>query len=546
MTCHGIRTLLALAAVAALLALTTWPAAAEPWPYQPFDQTHGVGNHYGEFQDYGGGAYYHDGIDLVTPDGPVNTYSVSAATCTHLTFNDPLYSGIMIGEPVNGGLGWLYWHINSTTFQYDIGDAVPLSAYIGRTANWPVAQFHHTHFNRVRGTGGYPWGWYQAIDNPLLYMVPNTDPDPPIFKITNNGKLFAFARQGTGTVLDPASLSGDVDIISRIDDVVGLPQWLVNPWKIDYWIDGATQSVPRTNTVTFSGVIPADNTVSVIYRTTSPMQTKGDYNQRIYYFIVTNTDGDGTVESSDANYSWQTGGFRAGDYWVHIEAADIGGNVVEASMLATVAGAVNPDIALPETAHDFGRVPPGVPVHWQMSVENLGVDPLSVRDIVSSSPAFTVDRTHFFVLPDPGVAIVDVTFTPSIPFTYNGTLTITSNDPDEPSVVVAVTGIGLQPNAVEEDAAGAGSFRLVGARTLPGRGAELLYEQDREGSVALKVYDIAGRQVFRTLLPQAAAGSHRWMWDGQGLDGRRVASGTYYIHLMLGDRFANGSTVLLN
>ena len=111
--------------ICALLTLAfSSPADAEPWPYMPFDQTHGLGNHFGEYQNYGGGGYYHDGIDLVTPAGPVATYSVSTGTLTHITINQPLYSGIMIGQPVSGGQGWLYWHINSTTFQFDVGDQV--------------------------------------------------------------------------------------------------------------------------------------------------------------------------------------------------------------------------------------------------------------------------------------------------------------------------------------------------------------------------------------------------------------------------------------
>ena len=118
-------------------------ASAEPWPYMPFDQPHGLGNHFDTYQNYGGSPYYHDGIDLVTPDGPVACYSVSTGTITHLTYNQPYYSGIMIGEPISGGEGWLYWHINATTFQFDIGDEVMTNDYIGDTAYWTVAAFHH-------------------------------------------------------------------------------------------------------------------------------------------------------------------------------------------------------------------------------------------------------------------------------------------------------------------------------------------------------------------------------------------------------------------
>ena len=519
------------------------PAVAVPWPYQPFNQTHGLGNHFGEYQNYGGSPYYHDGIDLVTPSGPTNTYSVSTDTVTHITVNEPLYSGIMIGTPVSGGLGWLYWHITASTMPFDVGDSVNMYDYIGTTASWPVASFYHTHFNRVMGTGGYPWNWYEAIDNPLLYLVPNTDPDRPVFETTYQGKKFAYRRNAAATVLDPTALSGDVDVVSRIKDIVGMPQWGLNPWKIDYWIRGATNSVPVTNSVTFSGHIPPDATVGVIYSTQSPLNTQGNYDSRIYYFIVTNTDGDGFVESTDANYCWRTGDFGPGDYWTYVRAADIGGNVVTDSMMCTVAGTVSPDVNLPETSHDFGGVLPLQTATWDLRVQNLGIDWLSIREITSSSSVFTVNRSHFYVGPA-GEELVRVSFTPLMPQVYLGTLQIKTNDPDEPLLNVTLQGRGLNP-ATAEDAAPLPSFGLRGVRVVPASGLEVRYALDRRGTAALDVYDVAGHRVRGIELSGADAGVYTWLWNGTDGSGRRMPSGVYFVRLRCGVQSASGSAVLV-
>jgi len=419
-------------------------ADAEPWPYFPFDEPHGVGNHYGEFQNYGGGSYYHDGIDLVTPDGPVATYSVSDGTITHITYYQPLYSGIMIGDPVPGGEGWLYWHINANTMQFDVGDAVEMNDYIGTTADWPVADFHHVHFNRVEGTGGYPWSWYIATDNPLIYMDPHPDYISPVFQPAYQGRMFGFVSQGSGVILDPDALSGTVDIVARISDVVGLPQWPLNPWRIDAWLDGATQSIPVTNVVTFSGVIPDEGTVDVIYRTGYPMQTCGDYDNRDFYFIVTNTDGDGVVEYSDEPNAWNTDTFTPGDYWVYVRARDIGGNVVTDSMRCTVAGSVDVDIFLQETSHDFGSLPPGSTAPWLMAIWNYGTDYLSIRSMTVDSPDFSVGASHLYVEPG-GFIPVTVSFSPPDTGMYESVLELTTNDTDEPVVYVDLTGTGAYP-----------------------------------------------------------------------------------------------------
>jgi len=531
-------------AVAAALAAGAAPAGAEPWPYWPFYLAHGLGNHFGEYQNYGGSSYYHDGIDLVTSSGPTPTYSVSSGTLTHITYNDPLYSGLMIGEPVGNGEGWLYWHISSSTMPFDVGDPVAVNDYIGTTAYWPVSNFHHTHFNQVRGTGGYPWSWYVSIGNPLEFMEPHPDPDPPVFELAYQGRRFGFATQGSGTVLDAYALTGNVDIIAKIGDVVGLPQWRLNPWRIRYSILGATQSVPLTESVTFTGQIPADGTIGVIYRTQEPMRTRGDYDYRDFYFIVTNTDGDGVVESTDGNYSWNTAAFGPGDYWVYVSAYDVGGNAVTDSMRCTVAGAVNPDVFLPETQHDFGPVPPGGSDVWPMAVRNLGLHPLSVRTVTIDDAHFTANRSHFFVAPG-GEEIVTVTFSPLQPQVYSATLELTTNDPNEPVVQVALLGQGADPSTIPVPDTSPAALRILAVRTLPNAGLDVRFELPQATAVTAAVHDVTGRLLQVARLGTQAAGMREWTWDGRDAKGAPLPSGVYFVRLSAAGRPAHGAGVLL-
>jgi hypothetical protein len=519
------------------------PAGALPWPYSPFNQAHGLGNAYEEYQDYGGGGYYHDGIDLVTPPGPVAVYSVSDGTLTHLTYNDPLYSGLMVGEPVSSGAGWLYWHINSSTMQFDVGDPVRTGDYLGTTAFWPVASFHHTHFNKVVGTGGYPWGWYTSTDNPLAYMDPHPDADAPAFYTTYQSKRFGFARQGTGAVLNAYALDGDVDIIAKVSDVIGMSQWKLQPYKLEYWIDGAQTDVPVTNSYTATGICPTDATIGVMYRTVSPMKTEANYDLRDYYMIVTNTDGDGLIEATDANVSWHTATFGAGDYWVYVRASDLGGNAVTDSMRCTVAGTVSCDIYMPETAHDFGAVPPGSTDTWDMVIRNVGTSYLSIRSLALNGSVFQVNRSHFFVAPN-AEEIVTVSFTPPAQHTYTATLEIATNDPGTPLVMVPLSGMGADASAVAApDAPGAG-LQILGARMTPGAGLDVRFELARAGVVTAEVHDVTGRRVHAARI-DAAAGAQIWVWNGRSDAGDPVPSGVYFIRLSSGARTANRAGVVL-
>jgi len=105
-----------------------------------------------------------------------------------------------------------------------------------------------------------------------------------------------------------------------------------------------------------------------------------------------------------------------------------------------------PDIDLSATAHDFGQVVIGSLGEWDLIIYNNGTAELEVTDISSDEPAFTTDFPRFIIQPGGSVVIV-VTFSPDAEQAYAGTLTINSDDPDEPAVQVELTGqgLGIQP-----------------------------------------------------------------------------------------------------
>lgn len=315
-----------------------------------------------EFQDYSGGfsSYYHDGIDIMSGVGDVPVFSVHDGVVTHIS-TGTMYGGIMIGEPTAGGEGWLYWHIPSASMQVSVGDSVYTGDFIGRVATWSVYSFHHVHFNKVDGTGGYPWSWYTSTDNPFLYMEPFDDPDPPYFRNAVAGQKFAFAQNNTSTYLSPTDIFGTVDIIANIGDIINDPEWPESPYQVRYWINGPQPTDPVISFLA-AGLCPSDNTINVCYQEDNTCSTQGNYEVRDYYFNVTNTDGDGVIELSDEDNSWNTDLFPAGDYWVMVEASDRYGNATVDSMMVTLSGGpefsidlqpVNPPIVIPAGGGDF-------------------------------------------------------------------------------------------------------------------------------------------------------------------------------------------------
>jgi len=327
-------------------------AFATNWPIPPVDREHPLGNNWGNYQDYGGSPYFHNGIDVITPDtagaevhavrhGWVKAWgTIEAELHYRLGVCDTNSSFTGRAE------GWLYAHIDATRWHKNVGDEVQEGELIGYLVDWPIlATFDHCHFARISDTGAtwmrFPNVTWWFIQNPLTIIRPNDDLLTPVFENARSGARFAFTNNNSNTYQQPTSLVGDVDIIAKVYDKTGFTTgnstWdKLAPYEIDYSIKsaGGTVVVPRTIGVQFSNLLDG-SLVNVVYKADNTCRSRGDYDYRDYFFIVTNTDGDSIIESTDTNGKWATAQVGDGDYWVIVRASDVYGNVATDSMLVT-------------------------------------------------------------------------------------------------------------------------------------------------------------------------------------------------------------------
>ncbi|MES2640422.1 MAG: MopE-related protein [Myxococcota bacterium] len=98
-----------------------------------------------------------------------------------------------------------------------------------------------------------------------------------------------------------------------------------------------------------------------------------------------------------------------------------------------------PDIEVSPLELDLGATSPGVAVSGVFVVRNLGSGPLEAMLDVSGSD-FHVDMS-VVTMPAEGEAVFTVTFDGAIGGPASATVAITSNDPDEPSVEVALSAL---------------------------------------------------------------------------------------------------------
>jgi len=108
------------------------------------------------------------------------------------------------------------------------------------------------------------------------------------------------------------------------------------------------------------------------------------------------------------------------------------------------------DIELSADSYDFGEVKKDSSEIWSFKIYNVGVDSNLVIDITSSNPVFTPTPTTDTIPPDDSLSVT-VIFTPDSIRDYMDSLTISSNDPDEPVVYCVLTGKGIQQDIALSD-----------------------------------------------------------------------------------------------
>jgi hypothetical protein len=320
---------------AVLLAGSMLPAAALvragsiDWPLSPRTSPHALGNSYGEYQYYGGAPYYHPGIDILGAPGD-SVFAVKAGYVKAvLTTAAELHWRVAVGDSAGTAPcdAYLYAHLDLPTIQVAPGDTVAEGEFLGQIVTWPVAQFHHVHFVKIRNSG-FPWSddW-QFIGDPLHEIQSAEDLTAPEFVPLVNGSYFAFYPNNGTTYLAPGSvLSGPVDFLVSVRDKINHPTWWVAPYEVHYRFRSDSLSYGPVLSVRFRDTLWWDQNVSVIYRDDATYDSKGDYSDREYYIICTNTDNDPYIEASDADSAWFTGDYPNGTYWLTVEALDRWGN----------------------------------------------------------------------------------------------------------------------------------------------------------------------------------------------------------------------------
>ena len=356
--------------------------------YQP------VGNSYDEIQDYSSGVsiYPHPGVDLLGVYLQ-DVYSVkSGFVKAILTTSGDFHWRIAIGNEniPDSSTGYLYAHLEETSIPYVVGDSVAEGDIIGQLVDFPVTGFVHCHFARIYDEGlTWSGGWW-TYDNPLSYMVNHFDSMPPVFERTIGNDAFAF-RDSSDTYLSPDSLFGKVKIISKVFDQIN-STWHVDVNKLRYSLSPlSSPQIMLLDTFAYEFNFFNDfynagpyiqQLLRTIYSFDQTCYSIGNYTDRNFYHILSNSDGNDTIDDVDSLQMFDTRLFADGDYIFRVTAFDPSENSSSDSMvfkirnLNTAIDAFDKSSLVTISPNPFDRF-----LNINFNKENVQISNLSVKDI---------------------------------------------------------------------------------------------------------------------------------------------------------------------
>ena len=312
-----------------------------PWPFFPFDSMRTVWNHYEQHMGANpSSSYLHQGLDLITPIGEPTYSVIDGYVKLVLTIGGASYWRTAISDTQSAGRsdGWLSAHLIESTIQFDIGDTVQINDYLGDIIFWS-GDWGHIHFVNISDSGSV---WYYNDDewginfNPILALEPYPDVTPPSIEPVFSWSKFAFAKNESAIYLQPDSLFGEIDIITKVVDYVGDSEWQQPAYTTWYTIKRLSDGViikPKTLGQILNHKYPFYDGgwyveyAGVIYQRDNTLVPSSWMDpQRNFYHNLTNNNGDSLVELSEKSLAFKTDNYEDGDYRIIIEVYDESSN----------------------------------------------------------------------------------------------------------------------------------------------------------------------------------------------------------------------------
>jgi len=177
----------------------------------------------------------------------------------------------------------------------------------------------------------------------------------------------------------------------------------------------------------------------------------------------------------------------------------------------------------------------------EFTISNLGAGELT--GTIAAPAGFTLSNDSFTVAAGGSVAI-EVTFAPTAIEAYEGDIVISSNDPNNAELTVAVTGNGT-------DGSDSDNPMIPAVTSLQGNypnpfnpTTNIKFGLKEESKVKLEIYNIRGQKIQTLVNESREAGYHTVTWEGNDSSSKTAASGIYFFRLTT-DKYSSTKKMIL-
>ncbi len=205
---------------------------------------------------------------------------------------------------------------------------------------------------------------------------------------------------------------------------------------------------------------------------------------------------------------------------------------VMAQFLSFLIGDPAPNIVASEDELDFGITLPNVSYTLELEISNTGLETLFVTDVVISGEGFNYYGLTEFDLNTSEQQVLEIEFEKDELGQFYGELSILSNDPDTPELLILLTAECLTD---ADDDLISTTNKLIGNYPNPfNPSTTISFELDTENTedTKLMIYNLRGQKVkeFSNLRNQTSI-----TWNGTDDNNQPVSSGIYFYKMKSGN-----------
>lgn len=251
-------------------------------------------------------------------------------------------------------------------------------------------------------------------------------------------------------------------------------------------------------------------------------------------FIPTSNDSIARVNHPDSTYIHS--GLKNGTTYYY-RLSTVNGTENESDFSEEVSATPSaPDLYIPFTQYDFGDVAVDSSKLWILRLKNLGTDTLLIYDINWRHPQFYLNNTSGVIIPNDSLSI-EVTFKPKAPITYEDSLIIITDMPDDAIVKVFLTGRGITQQIVT----------VLPNPFTPNNDryndyVEFKYPEMSTKKPVIKIFNIRGYKINEL----KDFSNYEYRWYGKDDNGKELEPGVYiYILELHSKNIASGTIILI-